>query len=162
MTRIAVTGHMDISPASADLIRDRISSILRSQTGPFVGVSCIARGADSVFAHAVLAHGGELEVVLPSADYRAAKVAESDAVRFDELLAAATRVHVMPHQTADRAAYEAANAALLHEADLLIAVWDGEVSRRGGTGTVMDEARRVGVPVTVVWPEGARRQPKAS
>lgn len=162
MTRIAVTGHMDVTPDSAPLIRDQISSVLRAQAGPIVGVSCIARGADSLFAETVLSHGGTLEVVLPSVDYRAAKVADPDAALFDELLAAAGSVRVMTSQTADRAAYEAANRALLDDVDFLVAVWDGDVSQRGGTGTVVDEARRAGVPVTVIWPDGARRQPKAS
>lgn len=162
MTRIAVTGHMDLAAESAPLIRDQISAVLLSHEGPIVGVSCIARGADSLFAETVLAHGGTLEVVLPSADYRATKVTGSHAALFDELMAAAASVHVMPSQTADRAAYEAANRALLDGVDLLAAVWDGDASRRGGTGTVVDEARSAGIPVTVIWPDGARRQRKAN
>lgn len=43
---------------------------LLSGVGDLVGVSCIARGADSVFAQVVLDVGGRLEVVLPSRNYR--------------------------------------------------------------------------------------------
>ncbi|WP_171049916.1 hypothetical protein [Nocardia cyriacigeorgica] len=42
-------------------------------------------------------------------------------------------------------------------ADRLIAVWDGQVSERGGTGTVVELARTAGVPVDIVWPDGAQR-----
>jgi hypothetical protein len=37
-------------------------------------VSCIAAGADALFAEAVLGVGGRLVVVVPSRDYRQAKV----------------------------------------------------------------------------------------
>lgn len=37
-------------------------------------------------------------------------------------------------------------------------VWDGGPSGgHGGTGDVVDAARERGIPVTVVWPEGAAR-----
>ncbi|MEU7630118.1 hypothetical protein AB0C34_09060 [Nocardia sp. NPDC049220] len=54
-------------------------------------------------------------------------------------------------------AYEAANAALLDRADLLMAVWDGRASERGGTGTVVELARDRDVAVEIVWPQGASR-----
>jgi hypothetical protein len=157
--RIAVTGHMDISTDSAPLIREQIDLALAriGENGDIVGVSCIARGADSIFAEAVLERGGSLEVVLPATNYRVAKVKEADRPRFDRLVSSAALVNVMPFAEANRAAYEAANSALLHDADLLIAVWDGNVSKPGGTGTVVAEARAARVPVDVIWPRGARR-----
>lgn len=157
MVRIAVTGHMDITPDSAPLIRAQIDSVLDCQSRPIVGVSCIARGADSVFAEAILTRGEALEVVLPSVNYRDTKVNEPERPRFDRLLAAATSVRVMPFQTSGREAYEAANSALLGDADLLIAIWDGNKAKPGGTGTVVAEARAAGIPVTVLWPVGAQR-----
>jgi hypothetical protein len=160
MVRIAVTGHMDVSADSEPLIRERIDTTLdaiAAQRGPIIGISCIARGADSIFADAILDRADTLEVVLPSADYRATKVKESELGRFDKLVAAAATVRAMPFVTAGREAYEAANAALLDDADILIAIWDGNTSQRGGTGTVVAEARAAGVPVVVIWPEGARR-----
>lgn len=157
MVRVAVTGHMDITQDSVPLIREKIAAVLDQQSRPVVGVSCIARGADSVFAEAVLNQGGVLEVVLPSRNYREAKVKEWERSRFDHLVAAASAVHVMPFETAGRAAYEAANSALLGNIDLLIAIWDGNTSKPGGTGTVVAEAHAAGIPVTVLWPEGAQR-----
>jgi hypothetical protein len=67
---------------------------------------------------------------------------------------------VMPHATANSEAYEAANAVLLERADRLVAVWNGQppTGRDGGTADVVYEAREVGLPVDVVWPDGASRQ----
>jgi len=53
---------------------------------------------------------------------------------------------------------QAANAALLTMADKLIAVWDGQPGKdRGGTGALVEQARQLGKPVRVIWPEGAAR-----
>ncbi|MDN3056741.1 hypothetical protein ACFV4E_07320 [Streptomyces hygroscopicus] len=161
MTTIAVTGHMDITDASVPLVRGELDKIVAAyEPSSLVGVSCIAKGSDSLFADAVLAAGGRLAVVIPSEDYRQAKVKPEHADTFDRLVAAADEVLVMPHATANRQAYEAANAVLLERADRLVAVWDGRppTGKGGGTADVVHQAREAGIPVDVVWPDGASRR----
>ena len=154
--RVAVTGHMNITDETALLVREEITRRL-AKVPDLVGVSCIARGADSVFAQAVLDAGGQLEVVLPSRNYRKAKVKPDHAPVFDELVARAAEIRVMDFDEAGRDAYEAANEALLGATDRLVAVWDGQGSEAGGTGSVVKLARELGVVVDVVWPEGTAR-----
>ncbi|MER8154746.1 hypothetical protein [Streptomyces sp. NPDC094472] len=161
MTTIAVTGHMDITDASVPLVRGELDKILAAyEPSSLVGVSCIAKGSDSLFADAVLAAGGRLAVVIPSEDYRQAKVKPEHAETFDRLVEAADEVLVMPHVTADRHAYEAANAVLLGRADRLVAVWNGRppTGKGGGTADVVQQAREADIPVDVVWPDGASRR----
>ncbi|MEU0542926.1 hypothetical protein ABZ319_23945 [Nocardia sp. NPDC005978] len=160
MTRIAVTGHMNITADSVPLIYSEIRRILAAagDGANLVGISCIARGADSVFAQAVLDAGGALEVVVPSRNYREDKVKPGHAAQFDALIEAATTVRVMDFEDAGRDAYEAANAVLVGSSDRLIAVWDSQPSEQGGTGTVVDLAHGRGLPVAIVWPEGAARE----
>ncbi|MFI8984185.1 MULTISPECIES: hypothetical protein [Streptomyces] len=160
MTTIAVTGHMDITDASVPLVRGELDKILAAyEPSSLVGVSCIAKGSDSLFADAVLAAGGRLAVVIPSEDYRQAKVRPEHAETFDRLVEAADEVLVMPHATANRQAYEAANAVLLERADRLVAVWNGQppTGKGGGTADVVLQAREADIPVDVVWPDGASR-----
>jgi hypothetical protein len=159
MPRIGVTGHMDLTPDTADLVYREIRALLADYPPQdLTGVSCLARGADSLFAEAVLDVGGRLVVILPSDDYREAKVKNDHAERFDRLLAGAHLVSVMPFANASREAYEVANTALVESCDQLVAVWDGAPSNgRGGTADVVRRAREHGTPVTVVWPNGARR-----
>ncbi|WP_026122358.1 hypothetical protein [Nocardiopsis halotolerans] len=159
MTRIGITGHSNLSVDSVTLVRKALEKALAPYAGEsLVGVSCLARGADQLFAEAVIEAGGEVEVVLPSADYREAKVKPGDLDRFDDLLVRSSLVRYMPHRRADRAAYEDANEAVLDGVDLLFAVWDGQPSGgRGGTGDAVEAARERGLPVEVIWPEGARR-----
>ncbi|MEU7205462.1 hypothetical protein [Streptomyces sp. NPDC045470] len=124
-----------------------------------VGVSCVARGADSVFAGAVLEAGGSLCVVLPCRDYRQDKVKLDHAPTFDRLLDAAGEVVVIPHSTANREVYAAVNRALLERADRLVAVWDGTPpsGKGGGTADTANDACRAGLPLDIVCPAGAKR-----
>jgi hypothetical protein len=65
-------------------------------------VTCLARGADQIFADIVLELGGAIEVVLPAADYRQRKVKSDNVSEFDRLIARAARVHTMPFPESKR------------------------------------------------------------
>lgn len=156
--RIGITGHSNLSPETVPLVAEALRKVLDQVTEPVVGVSCLARGADQLFARAVLDADGELEVVLPANDYRDRKVKPDNVTEFDELIGKASRVITMPFEQSNRDAYMAASERVLATVDALVAVWDGQPSDgRGGTGDVVDVARERGLPVTVVWPTGATR-----
>ncbi|MGW2701558.1 hypothetical protein [Streptomyces sp. NPDC001340] len=160
MTTIAVTGHMDLTEASVPLVRDALRETLKPYAADLTGVSCIAKGSDSLFAEVVVELGGRLVAVIPSRDYRQNKVKPDHADAFDRLIEAAGEVLVLEHETANRTAYEDANRTLLRRADRLVAVWDGTPpsGKGGGTADTVLEAQDAGLPVDVVWPEGAARR----
>ncbi|GAA0895264.1 hypothetical protein GCM10009574_067890 [Streptomyces asiaticus] len=137
MTTISVTGHMDLTDESVPLVRAELDKVLAAyEPSGLVGVSCIAKGSDSLFAEAVLTVGGRLVGVIPSQDYRQAKVKPGHAETFDRLVDAVDEVLVMPHETANRQAYEAAHAVLMERAaDRLVAVWNGQPPTGQGGGT---------------------------
>ncbi|HEX6360979.1 hypothetical protein [Actinophytocola sp.] len=159
MPRIGITGHTNLTPASFPLVSDAMRSALATHAaGGLSGVTCLAQGADQVFAHAVLDLGGTLHVVLPSADYRENQVGPDNLPEFDALLDRAATVHTMPFPRSGPAAYMAASEHMLARIDTLIAVWDGKpATHYGGTADVVDAARHCGLPVAVVWPPGANR-----
>src|SRR4051812_39915762 len=112
---------MDLTDDSVELVRAGLREALSPYAGgELVGLSCIARGSDSLFAEALLKAGGRLIVVLPSRDYRQAKVKPDHAPVFDKLVESADEVLVMPYETANREAYEAANKVLLERADRVV------------------------------------------
>jgi hypothetical protein len=165
MTTIAVTGHMDLTDQTVPLVKAALRELLADYApADLVGVSCVAAGADTLFAEAVLETGGRLVLVIPSRDYRARKVGPEQAESFDCLVGAAHEVVTMPRETAGREAYEAAGKELLRRADRLVAVWNGgpPSGKGGGTADVVIEAREAGLPVDVVWPEGAARRDAVS
>ncbi|WP_326580194.1 hypothetical protein OG889_21005 [Streptomyces sp. NBC_00481] len=162
MTTIAVTGHLDLTEGTVPLVRLALEELLGPYAGDgrLVGVSCIAKGADTLFAEVALALGGRLIVVTPSRDYRRNTVEPEHGAAYDRLVEAAEEVVVLPYETADRHAYEAANAVLIERADRLVAVWNGAppTGKGGGTADAVLGARAAGVPVDVVWPDGAARR----
>ncbi|MEV7012093.1 hypothetical protein [Streptosporangium sp. NPDC051022] len=157
MIRIAVSGHRGLSNATTALIDDAIRSLLAEHAPAITGLSCLADGADQVFARAVIDLGGSLEVVTPASRYREGLPAEAHQ-EYDLLLARAERVHTMDFVESTSESHMVASRFMLDHADELLAVWDGEPARGyGGTADVVAEARRQGLLVRVVWPEGARR-----
>jgi len=157
--RVGVTGHSNLTEATEQLVYDALWDLLGRYDGDLVGVTCLARGADQIFARAVLDSGGRVEVILPAPDYRDAKVKPDNLAEFDDLLGRASSVRYTGHATSGRQAYMAASKMLLESVDRLVAVWDGlPAGGYGGTGDVVEHARKIGVPVDVVWPDGAERQ----
>lgn len=155
--RVGITGHSRLAGVTEVLVSAALRELL-ADVRPLVGVTCLARGSDQLFADVVMGLGGGLEVILPAADYREAKVDAADRPRFDRLLGRASSVRVLDLPHADRVAYRAANEAMIATVDRLLAVWDGEPDDRpGSTADTVLLARRSGVPVTTVWPEGAQR-----
>ncbi|MGW4209003.1 hypothetical protein ACWEIJ_13535 [Lentzea sp. NPDC004789] len=156
MTRLGITGHRGLS-AELEAEVDRMIRAAVERGGDLVGVSCLADGADAVFAQAVLDVGGSLVAVLPAVEYRQSLPEDYRPV-YDRLLARAGKVVQLPFVTPHPSAYLEAGMRLVEESDSLLAVWDGLPGRGpGGTADVVAYARSRGVPVTVLWPEGAVR-----
>jgi hypothetical protein len=155
--RFGITGHQVLPPRIVDRAVQHWSRVFPS-AGRLHGVSCLADGADQLFATQVLAAGGTLEAVLPCEDYASSLTAEGSRSRFEELRRSAATVVTMPYPKPGELAFLAAGQALVDRVDHLFAVWDGLPARGiGGTADVVTYARSRGCPVTVLWVEGVHR-----
>jgi hypothetical protein len=158
VTRIGGTGHRSLPPDTARLVADALHQRLAKYAGSdLVGISSLADGADQLFARAVLAHGGALHVIVPARQYRGGLPKEVHE-EYDALMSQAQTVERLPFEESTEEAHMAAGRAMVSQSDLLMAVWDGQAARGfGGTADVVAHARQLGVPVEVVWPDGASR-----
>jgi hypothetical protein len=159
MTRLAVTGHRGLSEKTAALVDAALRSEIskRAEAGALVGLSCIADGADTLFARAILDRGGTLHVIVPAREYRDGLPQDHHAI-YDALIAEAAQITRLDHVESDPEAHMDASLRMLARADELLAVWDGLPARGyGGTADVVYAARDQRTPVTVVWPAGATR-----
>jgi hypothetical protein len=158
MTRLAVTGHRGLSAATSSLISAALHTEINRRTNDgLVGLSCLADGADTLFAEAILDHGGALHVIVPAKKYRDGLPAQHHPI-YDTLIAQAEEIVRLDHVESDPDAHMDASLRMLTEAEELIAVWDGRPARDyGGTADVVSAARDQGIPVTVIWPAGAQR-----
>jgi hypothetical protein len=155
---VGITGHIHLRRTTTRLVRRALTDHLRRSPVPVHGISCLAPGPDQTFIEVIRELGGTYDVILPARDYRDRVLRGRARRRFDELLSDA--VEVVPaeldHDHPD--AYALANARLVRRCRELVAVWDGMADDRpGSTAHAVTLARRSAVPVTPVWPSGARR-----
>jgi hypothetical protein len=158
VTRIAVSGHRGLTPEVTAIIDQAIRAELATEVPEtLVGISCLADGADQMFARAILDARGRLEVVVPASAYREGLPPECHG-EYDWLLARAAAVTRLDRDESTSDAHMNASIIMLETADRLLAVWDGQPSRApGGTADVVDHARAHDLPIGVIWPEGAWR-----
>jgi hypothetical protein len=143
---------LDLIVAKVGSHKEGLSPEIFSDVAPSLTiVSALAEGADRMVAQAGLVRGMRLDVVLPfiQSEYANDFPSETSKAEFGELLSRAGAVLVLPGDRQDEGkAYEAAGLTLLDQSDIVIAVWDGGVSRgRGGTTALVDAAARFSVPV---------------
>ena len=141
---------------TAQLVDKAIRAAL-SESAKVTGLSCLAEGADQIFARAVLDLGGDIEAVIPAEQYRDGLPAQAHA-EYDRLLARAIALHRLAFTNSTPEAHMAASRLMIDEADELYAVWDGKPARAyGGTADAVAYARERGIPIQVIWPACARR-----
>src|SRR5215475_11972158 len=150
MYRIAISGHRGLPAPTARLADQAIRAELAQHAPDVTGISCLADGADQIFARAVTDLGGTLEAVIPATGYRDGLPADSHP-GYDDLLARAAAVRRLPFTESTSESHMAASKLMVDEADELYAVWDGKPARGyGGTADVVDYAREHGTPVRVI------------
>ncbi|MEV7285069.1 hypothetical protein AB0O01_11005 [Streptomyces sp. NPDC093252] len=156
--RVGITGHRGLGEDVEQRVREMLDEAVRGfARDDLTAVSCIADGPDSWFAEAVLEHGGSLEVVVPAAEYREG-LPEWHHPVYDALYRSAADVHETGMNESTSEAHQAGSEILVGLVDQLVAVWDGKPARGyGGTADVVAYAERTGVPVRILWPEGACR-----
>jgi len=170
---VGITGHRPnklpnaLVPRLERQLRDVMATIARAQSGKRVRmISGFAEGADQIAVAAAPA-SWTVEAILPFPtseylkDFERSAAGDGRDAR-GELLAslaraaAVTELPIPPGSRED--GYLAAGRAMLAQIDLLIAVWDGQEPKSGGTGQIVREACDSGIPV--VWlSTGADRQP---
>jgi hypothetical protein len=157
--KIGITGHQDIPAEALEYITHGINEVLDGVKDGLIGVSSLAVGADQMFASLVLDRGGRLEIVLPSSGYETTFPNSEDLRRFHSLLARASTVETLSFAEPCEEAYLAAGCRVADLSEVLLAVWDGEPAKgKGGTGDIVEYAKRRGVQVKVVWPAGIARR----
>ncbi|WEV59385.1 hypothetical protein OZX67_02140 [Bifidobacterium sp. ESL0728] len=156
-TRIGITGHQRIPAAAYGYVERGLSEFLRSYEGlgkEVTGVSCLAYGADQLFASAMLKGGHGLEAIIPC-DHYETTFDDAGLREYRSLLGRASNVLKLDYPQPCEDAFLAAGLQVVDRCDVLVAFWDGlPAAGKGGTGDVVDYARQQGKPVTIIWPEG--------
>lgn len=155
MTAVGITGHQHLpNPAGWTWVSEQVSALLAATEKPLVGITSLAKGADQIFARAVLTSGGRLEVVIPFTGYED-KFTGSDREEFEYLRGRGSRIETIGHIISDteEQAYFRAGMRVVDLSDVLVAVWDGLPSKGlGGTADVVQYATTRRTPTIHINP----------
>jgi uncharacterized protein DUF4231 len=167
--RIALGAFFRAATAAFAAASEEMSQFHDAAEPAFTLISSLAEGADRIAAQAALAAGFALDVVLPcpASIYVATFSDDASRAAFDALMDRARARLVLPlagkpeKSVEDRLphSYETAGLTMLTRSDILVAIWDGKpADGRGGTGQIVDEAVRRGIPVVVFDPASGATQ----
>ena len=151
---VGFTGHrrLEDGPGVAGAIREAIAALRREAPGEWIALSSAAAGSDMLFAREAIAQGCAWHAVLPLAPTEFKRdFSEAEWSEVEALLAQAEQVRVLDEIGAREDAYLDAGMETVHDADIVLAVWDGEAARgKGGTGDVISYARDLGRPLIII------------
>jgi hypothetical protein len=125
-------------------------------------ISPLAEGSDRFVAEEGLGLGFQLQCPLPFSreEYEKDFKDKHSRERFHELVGQATAVleldgarDTSESSDLESASYEAAGRIVLNQSDVIIAIWDGNPGKKGGTGQIVAEAERLGIPI--IWIESS-------
>lgn len=138
-----ITGHQEREGIDWGWVRDTMTAELRCAARDIRGLTSLAKGADQVFAEAILEMGGRVTAIIPIEGYE--RYFDGDALRtYHRLLSVSDVVH-MPACADDEACFLAAGLRVADDCDMLFAVWDGECAKgTGGTADIVAHARGIG------------------
>jgi len=160
---VACVGHRRLPHEErvASVMRERLQAVrvaAGQNNGTVVAESSIAAGADTLFAEQALAAGMPWRAILPmpeaefSHDFTAeewGRASECLKRAIDVVVGSLEiRLERLRQSEIRASAYLDAGLRMLDEADLLLAVWDGEPARgHGGTAEIIAYAKTQGKPV---------------
>jgi hypothetical protein len=155
---VGFSGHREL--ANPELVAQRIRDALRQlaeRTGaPLAAVSSAAKGADTIFAEIAVEQGLPWTLLLPFPieEFRkdfSKPEEQADWQRVECLLPRALRTVIESPVGQRPEAYNDCGIRTVDESDVLLVVWNGQnrADKRGGTGDIVEYARRVQKPM--VW-----------
>ena len=148
---MGIVGHQERQGADWPWVKQELSKHLEVQHQDVVGVSCLAIGADQIFAEVVLESGRELLFVQPTKDYESS-FDPANLERFRHLRHMSS-VLAMPKIDVAEQAYLEAGKRVVDISDFMIAVWDGFPAKgKGGTADIVSYAIQNRKPTKVFDP----------
>jgi hypothetical protein len=140
--RVGETGHQDRPNIRWDWVKGKLDAWLDKCRVPLEGWSCLAAGADQLFAERIIAHGHNHTAVVPFEGYEQVFASIEARSKYDVLLSKSRVVQLklngLPHQEA----FLRAGHHVVNSVERMIFIWDGaEAVGRGGTGDIVSYAR---------------------
>jgi hypothetical protein len=149
----ALTGHQDLGGTN---VESWLASVLDKWLASHkveLGLTCLAAGADQLFAECLLRQGIPFNVTVPCKGYEKAFKSEESRKRYHKLLACAQAFYVEAYEHPSEEAFFSAGKRIVTQCDMLIAIWDGQKSHGlGGTADIVEYAASLQKPIFHINP----------
>ncbi len=142
---VGITGHQNIgSYPTIEWVKKELE-ILIAELAVTHGHTCLAKGADQVFAELLLASEISYTAIIPAQDYLNTFVEEPSKQNYLRLRKCASNLILIPFEHSSSEAYYSASKKVVEFSDVVFAVWDGKPSKGlGGTADVVSYAKKLG------------------
>lgn len=150
--RIGITGHQERLDADWTWVSNTLLAFLL-QYSDLEGWSSLARGADQLFAKAILQLNGKLVAVIPVENYQSHFPDDLSREEFFRLLNHSASVVRVKKVSDPKQAFYLAGRKIVDASETMIAVWDELPSHGlGGTADVVQYAQELRRPILVLNP----------
>jgi hypothetical protein len=151
---VGFTGHRRLTDGegAAKALRSALEQIRRETPGEWIARSSIASGGDRLFVREAHALGMSWHAILPMprAEF-AHDFAPSEWPEVEATLATADHVRVIADSDDREEGYLDCGIETVNEADVLLALWDGDAARgKGGTADIVQYAKSISKPLIIV------------
>ncbi|MGE5352285.1 MAG: hypothetical protein ACM3MK_03990 [Chitinophagales bacterium] len=138
--KVGITGHQDlIDDDHQTWVKVSLKETIE-KLRPEMGLTCLAKGADQIFANLILVYRIQLLSIIPCENYDTT-FDEHHLTQYLDLLKKSNIVYKMPFQFPSQEAFYEAGKELVNRVDILIAVWNGMKSQGlGGTADIVHYA----------------------
>ena len=151
---LGFTGHRRVENEEkvAQALQEVIAALQEDFGADMIGRSSVASGADTLFAEACLAANLKWVALLPFPEAEFKKDFNAvDWKRARAVLDRAERIETLSDTAERPEGYLHCGLATVDGADVMVALWNGKVSRgRGGTAEIVEHARRVQKPLVLM------------
>jgi hypothetical protein len=151
---VGFTGHRRLADkdGAAAALRAALEQLRRETPGEWIALSSIASGGDRLFVREAHALGMSWHAILPLPRAEFARdFAPSEWPEVEATLATADHVRVIADSDDREEGYLDCGIETVNEADVLLALWDGDAARgKGGTADVVQYAQSIRKPLVVV------------
>ncbi len=149
---IGITGHQDLEKYDQQWIERSLEEYF-VQSKVQVGVTCLAKGTDQLFAYLLNRKKITFDVIKPCHDYAETFGSEYDKNNYENLLALARNVKTLGFKEPSETAFYEGGKEVVNRSNGVIAVWDGEKAKGlGGTGDIVNFALATGKDVLHINP----------
>lgn len=138
---VGITGHRNLGTKPEESWTSTALRLAVTEYEVTRGITCLAGGADQLFAEILLERRIPYIAVVPSANYEKSFESHSQSIRYETLLRCAQRSIFLPYPNPSTTAFLDAGKRVVDLSDLIFAVWNGnQANGLGGTADIVEYA----------------------